>query len=308
MSTFGPERISISVGDLARALAFYRDWMGMAQVGDYTLDPHETEALWRLPAGSRARSVLLKNANQSTLVELLDFGHRSRTVIRPNPRSLDLGYWGLSFMVHDIDGLVEDLKQKGFRWTSEAMTYYPAFLKYGVRNVALDGPDHNPIYHYERLTGEPLSGPRYIELNHVAMIVDDVPAYKRFFGDILGLVYRGEFNDNGAMNTLFDMPAEARGKEGFYSPAEGKAATMNYVFIEPGGGRSLAEVSHPPNLGEFQSSFRVDDLAEILARVRQGGFKILSGPLELHGGHLGKRQAATVSGPAGLMVELFQPA
>jgi catechol 2,3-dioxygenase-like lactoylglutathione lyase family enzyme len=306
MSTFGPERITISVSDMDKALAFYRDWVGFTPVGDFVLDPHEIESLWRLPEGTRARSVLLKGPGPETVVELVDFGHRSRTVIRPDPRSLDLGYWGLSFLVRDIDGLVEDLQKKGFRWTSEAMTYHPAFLNYGVRNVVLDGPDHNPIYHYERLTGEPGSGPRYIELNHVAMLVDDVPAFERFFGDILGLIRRGEFNDNGALNQLFDMPSGTRGREGFFSPAEGRAATLNYVYVPGSSGRSRADVARPPHIGEFQSSFRVDNLAGMLARVREGGFKVLSGPLEMRSGHLGRRQAATVLGPAGLMVELFQ--
>jgi catechol 2,3-dioxygenase-like lactoylglutathione lyase family enzyme len=336
MSTFGPERISISVGDLDQALAFYRDWVGFTQVGDYALDPHEIEALWRLPEGTRARSVLLKSEGPTTLLELLDFGQRSRKIIRPNPRGLDLGYWGMSLKVHDLDGIVEDLKARGYRWSSEAFTYTPAFLKFGVRNVVLDGPDHNPIYHYEMLNGEPWSGPRYVELNHLAMLVDDVPAYQRFFGDVLGLVHRGEFEDTGTMNTFYDMPPGAKGREGFFSPAEGRAATMNYVIISPSNGRSLAAVARPPNLGEFQTSFRVDDLAATMAKTRESGFKVilgefqtsfrvddlaatmaktresgfkvLSGPLEMQGGHLGRRQAATVSGPSGLLVELYQPA
>jgi hypothetical protein len=92
MSIYRPERISISVSDLDRALSRYRDWIGMAHVGGYQLDQREIEVLWRLSPRTRSRSVLLQSAGQPTLLELIEFSPRPRTVIRPDARGLYSGY------------------------------------------------------------------------------------------------------------------------------------------------------------------------------------------------------------------------
>jgi hypothetical protein len=72
-------------------------------------------------------------------------------------------------MVRDIDSLVKDLGAKVYKWTGEASTFYPASLKCGVRHVVLESPDHVALYHFERLTGEPWSGLRYLALNLMAL-------------------------------------------------------------------------------------------------------------------------------------------
>jgi hypothetical protein len=283
--------------------------MGMAQLGDYRLEGSEVESIWRLPVGTRARSVLLQSPGQPTLLELVEFNPSSRETIRPDARGLYGGYWGLSYLVHDIDSLIRDLKGMGYQWTGEAATFNPIYLKCSVRHAVLDGPDHVALYHFERFTGEPWSGSRYIELNHMALVTDEyeVNALKRFFGEGVGLVPRGEFDDTDhAMNLLYDMPPGKMGMEGFYVPAEGKVAGINYLFV-PGAGRARVTDARPPRLGMFQTSYRVDNLSETLVRVRDAGFGVLAGPLVLHNGHLGRRRAASVAGPGGLLVELYQP-
>lgn len=308
MPTYGPERISLSVSNLDRSLSLYRDWIGMSQKGDYQLDEHEISDFWRLPPGTRAHSVLLQSAGQPTLLELLEFSPGPHAVIRPDARGLYSGYWGLSFLVRDIDYLFKELKEKGYQWTGDLSTFNPVYLNCGVRHAVLDGPDHVALYHFERLNGEPWSGSRYIELNHMALVTDEVEidALKRFFGESIGLVPRGEYDDpDHTMNLLFDLPPASTGREGFFVPAEGKAASINYVFV-PSTGCAYTTESTPPNLGMFQTSYRVDNLMETLAKCRAAGFQVRSGPLALKSGHPGKRQAASVIGPGGLLTELYE--
>jgi len=71
-------------------------------------------------------------------------------------------------------------------------------------------------------------------------------------------------------------------------------------------GKSLAKTAQPPNLGIFQYSFEVDDLTATLEKCRQHDFPILSGPVDWETRRHGELKAATVEGPVGVMIELFQ--
>jgi len=302
----GMDRVSISVGDLKESLAFYRDWIGMEVVAEEVLPPREVQALWNLPQGTEAMSVLLRNEPQPTLLELLEFRPHSGTVMRADPKALDYGLYGLSILVRDLDSLYRQLTARGYRFTTKLVRYKPPFAAYEVVTAAVVGPDHNPIYHFERLVGGSAGGQgSYVELNHIAEIVPNVERARKFYGGILGLRFRGEFVNPGGMDEMFDLAPGDQTMEFFYDTEPEKCLVVNLVWSSKRG-RSLAGVARPPNAGEFMTSFPVDDLEGMMDRLKAGGFNLLSGPLTVHDKRHGERRAITVEGPADDVVELFE--
>lgn len=75
----GMDHVGISVSDLDRGLAFYRDLLGMEVVVQGAFDGEQYETLLNL-RGVRGRVVLLRRGNFQ--IELFEFGH-------PDPKPSD---------------------------------------------------------------------------------------------------------------------------------------------------------------------------------------------------------------------------
>jgi hypothetical protein len=61
--------------------------------------------------------------------------------------------------------------------------------------------------------------------------------------------------------------------------------------------------SSPEKLGIFLVAFESDDLQADIARVKEKGFKVLSGPVEIQSNLHGKIKAAHVEGPSNIRAE-----
>ena len=73
MVTSGIDRICISVRNMDESLSFFRDFVGMHVIDDQPLDPSAIQKLWNLDKDTTARAVYLKNQQQPTLVQLIEF-------------------------------------------------------------------------------------------------------------------------------------------------------------------------------------------------------------------------------------------
>ncbi|MCX8127044.1 MAG: VOC family protein, partial [Dehalococcoidia bacterium] len=102
MSTKGIDRVVYSVGDMEKALGFYRDMIGMREVSERSLGALEISRLWKLSPTTRARAVCLKSELQDTLVELVEFSPNSGEPIRYGPEDLSWGIYDIAWFVKDI--------------------------------------------------------------------------------------------------------------------------------------------------------------------------------------------------------------
>lgn len=305
MATKGMDRVFISVSNLEYSLAFYRDWIGMKVVAEQTLEPDETQRLWNLPEGTKARAVFLKNELQSTLLELIQFEPHSGRTIRQRAKPWDYGIFDIAFLVEGIDKIYYDLIGKGFTFISPPIPYQPNWVPHAVKEAILIGPDNVPIAHIERMTSEQYeSQGNYIKLADTAQIVDSMSDVVRFYGDILGLDLLSELTlPKGLVDDVLTLPPGTEAKIAFFN----KENALLVEFLEFSlKGESLASIARPPNLGLFMISFEVDNLSSLMETLAKGGIAILSTPIELHTKLHGKMRAVTVEGPSGVMLELFE--
>lgn len=109
----GVRRLShhgLCVSDLPRALAFYRDGLGFAEVSRLTFSDPGTQRLLGLP-GARLEAVYLRR--DGTTLELLHFPQPGTQLAR-GPRPMNqVGLTHLSFLVENLDAALAKLSALG---------------------------------------------------------------------------------------------------------------------------------------------------------------------------------------------------
>lgn len=134
--------VALTVADLDRSIAFYRDVLGFRKTLDMPLRGGHSERLLGLRAGTTARSVIMQQGKAITgEVELIQFTPPVDRLTGPK-RPGDPGVFLLSFEVtgEKLEDVYQRLLKTGVRFYSEPQ---PLYLKgYGeIQAVVLPDPD-----------------------------------------------------------------------------------------------------------------------------------------------------------------------
>jgi len=249
----------------------------------------------------------LKNELRDTMLQLIEFNPHSGKVIREATDNWDYGIYCITFLVRDLDKVYRELTTKGFHFVSPPVLYQPNWVPHAVKEATLIGPDNVHIDHFQRMTEEEWGTERdYIRFDHCAQYIENISDGIRFYRDIIGLDLMGQMDiPPGLIDDIIAVPRGTEEKVAFFNRKEANTLTMETLKIGMPA-KSLAPVARPPNLGLFMMSFRVDDVAAMIATCRQQGIEVISGPVALKTGLQGRLRAITVNSPNGLMIELFE--
>ena len=307
MISSGIDSIFISVRDMDESLAFYRDWVGMEVVAEQHLDPEKIRRLWNLAPEIQARAVFLKNEEQPTMLELIEFQPTSKRAIRQEARHWDYGFYDVGFMVKDLDKTYKGLIGKGFTFISPPIYYKPDWTTFDVKEAILIGPNDMPIAHIELLTSPKMDIKiAYGRLSHVAQMVEDMDKVIMFYRDILGLQLISDVPvSRGLVDDVLMLPTGTDVRLAFVRKENSQYAGVEFLVFSLKG-KSLASAAKPPNLGLFMISFETDDLPGLMEQFKSEKVTILSGPVELEAGPHGNIKAITVEGPNQEMLEFFE--
>ena len=303
----GIDRIKISVSDLSASKAFFSDLMEMTVVDECELDTTCMQTLWNLPSVTNAKAVYLKNREQPTAVELIQFEPNSGRNIRADAAVWDLGLFDVAFRAKGIDEIYADLKQRGYDFLSEPMVYTADWANVAVKEVILIGPDQMPIALIERLSEpKPFIENRFGTLVDAAQFVDDIPAVSAFYTDILG--YTSVFDrdlPDGLIDTVLGLPPGTHSRMAFLLQPETNTPAVELIKTSASG-KSLATVIQPTNIGLFSLAFETDHLDMLQTKIETAGFSVLGGPTTFTTGLHGQIRSLVVQGPNGALLEFFQ--
>ena len=127
------DHTAISVKDMEKAIAFYRDVIGMEKVFDRTFDAPLAKLIG--VEGTEARVVHMKMGE--AMVELFDYKHPKGREPRPDHQQSDFGLTHIGFMVEDFQATLQHLIDNGVELLGEPVEFRPGvFVAYfrGVEN------------------------------------------------------------------------------------------------------------------------------------------------------------------------------
>lgn len=115
------DHIAMSVQDMEKAIAFYRDVVGMEKV----FDREFAEGMARLIGveGTRVRVVHMK-LNDS-MIELFDYAYPPGREPRPDRRQSDFGLTHIGFIVEDFWGTYQHLLDQGVEFLADPVEIRP---------------------------------------------------------------------------------------------------------------------------------------------------------------------------------------
>jgi glyoxylase I family protein len=128
--------VCITVSDIERSLAFYRDALGLEPIFDVALSG-DGMATATGEEGAHGRMVGCRVPGSGVTLELLCFGHRARAASERRPRGT--GYTNVSLCVEDLDASYRALVDGG------VLPLQPPFEVGGVRMFFVADPDGTPI-------------------------------------------------------------------------------------------------------------------------------------------------------------------
>lgn len=121
------EHTAMSVKDMEKVIAFYRDVIGMEVVFDREFDV-QMGRLINVP-GTKVRIVHM--ALGDTKIELFDYKYPKGREPRPDRSQADFGLTHIGFTVEDFWGTYNRLVEKGVKFLGEAFEFRPGvFVAY----------------------------------------------------------------------------------------------------------------------------------------------------------------------------------
>ncbi len=121
------DHVAISVKNMEKAIAFYRDVIGMEKVFDRTLDAPMAKLIG--VEGTEVRIVHMKMGE--AVVELFDYKHPKGREPRPDHQQSDFGLTHIGFMVEDFQATLQHLRDHGVELLGEPIEIRPGvFVAY----------------------------------------------------------------------------------------------------------------------------------------------------------------------------------
>ncbi len=303
----GIARILIGVRNLRESVEFYRDILEMSVVADYSLDSATINQLWNLPPETTGRAVSLKNDEQTTLIELIEFKPHSGKFIRTGANIWDYGLFTIAFRAKNIDAAYERLKQKGYQFICPPITYTPNWVPVTVKEAIMLGPNQTPIALIERLTEpKPIIKGDFGTMVDTSQVVEDIEEVTKFYVDILGLnkVF-DQVLPPGMIDEILNLPTGTESRMAFITQPESSTPILEFIQCSVKG-NYLSEVAKPPNLGLFAIAFATDELGALIEKLSNHGIKILSGPVEISTSEGNQVRAIVVEGPNRVNIQFFE--
>lgn len=298
------ESIVITVSDLDRTEAFYRDGLGFAAVARKAItDP----AMGRLLGVSGPIDTLTMALGREQ-VEFIRFKEQGRTYPEDS-RSPDLWFQHFAIVVSDMDAAYARLRTVEFKPISDGGPQTLPKEDGSVKAFKFRDPDGHPL---ELLYFPPGQGRRVwhshnqrlldLGVDHTAISVSDTPASLAFYHDLLGMKAAYEVTNRGAAQDRLDGIDHVQVRISGLRPKSHDGAGIELLDYrnEPRGRPAAGSRSN--DLWHAHIVMRVNELPRMVAAIARQKVRVVSpGIVRLANG----RRAIEIADPDGheLMLE-----
>lgn len=307
--------VVLSVGNLEKSAALYRDYMGW-EVVHKTFGDRRQPAFWQLPESCTADEMLLRlPGTDKGQIRLIQFNGVRQEYIRPGAQTWDTGgYLDIDLRVDDLQKVYHELCETGWHGIgSPQRVQIGPFL---LEEVLMKGPDEITVAFVRRI--EPpqpvMAGGRNIVSNVYlsAMTVKNLERAEYFFINQLGfrLLNRISVCRDTPGATIFGLPhniaPNAPAHLAIVSPDGSRDHMLDIIKIDNVTGEDFSARGVPPNRGILMFRFPVQGLRAYADFVRKNGvsFQIPVSPVYI--APYGEREAFAVRSPDGCWLEFYE--
>jgi catechol 2,3-dioxygenase-like lactoylglutathione lyase family enzyme len=308
----GVESVGLTVSDLERSVAFFRDVLDFELVSEAEQAGAANEALEGV-FGLRTRVARLR-LGQETL-ELTQYLAPEGRPIPLDSRSNDRWFQHIAITVSDMQRAYAHLREHGVRHASSGPQRLPdwnpsaggieAFYFKDADGHVLEvlafppGKGDRRWHELEAATGE-----LFLGIDHTAIVVADTETSLAFYRDVLGLAVAGTSENHGSeqdhLNNVFGARLRITALRGPSGPG-----IELLEYLSPSDGRPFPIDVRANDLVHWETRLTVGALHELEARLRAADATFVSsGPVALEGGG----RALLVRDPDGHALEFRQPA
>ena len=280
------DAIGLTVGDLDRSVAFYRDVLGF-------LPAHEEESsgasLERLTGvfGAHVRSVRLTLGEQA--IVLTQFLAPRGRPLPAGGHSNDRSFQHVAIVVADMDRAYQHLRQHHVAFVSTEPQTLPAWNKAaaGIRAFYFADPDDHtleliwfpagkgdPRWHRQgTIAGSPppaLPRSLFLGIDHTAIAVGDTERSLRFYRDTLGMRVAGASENYGTEQEHLNAVFGAHLRITALRARSGPGIEL-LEYLSPRDGRPAPADLHANDLAHWQTVLQTRDLGATLAAASAAG-------------------------------------
>lgn len=261
------ERVTLTVSDLERSEAFYRDGLGFERVGSASYDD---EAYARLlgVAQARVRTRLLRLGSEE--IELQQVSPPGRAYWSDS-RSPDLWFQHFAIVVADMPSAFERLRRVDFTPISDGGPQTLPPQNGRVQAFKFRDPDGHPLelLHFPRGVGREIwhrgdARQVFLGIDHTAIGVSDTPRSVAFYRQGLGLQSVYEVVNRGPAQERLDGTFNAVVQITGLWPRDGGGPGIEFLdYRAPGTGRPAPRDSAANDVAHAHTTIRVDGLQEM---------------------------------------------
>lgn len=207
------DSIAVTVSDLDRSLAFYRDVLGFKLVG--TIEDRQGDEWEHVYGvfGAHLRVATLQLGGER--LQLEQFLAPTGRPVPADSRSNDRWFQHVALIVSDMDKAYAWLRSNGVAHASTSPQTLPQWNPNagGISAFYFRDPDQHPleILHFPPGKGDPKwqrnDGTLFLGIDHTAIVIGDTDASLRFYRDTLGMRIAGTSENYGSeqerLNNVF---------------------------------------------------------------------------------------------------------
>jgi catechol 2,3-dioxygenase-like lactoylglutathione lyase family enzyme len=282
------ESVAVTVGDLSRSIAFYRDVLGFTPEGEEELGGDAWEHLYGI-FGARMRIATLRLGDER--LQLQQFVAPAGRPVPVDSRSNDRWFQHVAIIVSDMDRAYARLREHGVAHASTGPQTLPAWntAAAGIAAFYFRDPDGHvlEILHFPPGKGDARwqrGGDRlFLGIDHTAIVVTDSEASLRYYRDTLGLAVAGGSENHGIEQERLNNVFGARLRITTLRAASGPGVEL-LEYLAPRTGRPMPVDTLANDLWHWQVNFAAD-VAAVDRGVRAGHYAYVSpGPVDLQHG------------------------
>ncbi|TMH26874.1 MAG: VOC family protein [Betaproteobacteria bacterium] len=273
------ERIAVTVSDLGRTEAFYRDGLGFRTLARQSFDD---PAMQRLLGVKKAADTMTMQLGRER-VEFIRYQLPGRDY-PADSRSPDLWFQHFAVVVGDMDAAYAKLQQVPFKPVSVGGPQTLPEQDGRVRAFKFRDPDGHPV---ELLYFPPGQGrkswsaapPGKIDLgiDHTAISVSDSTASIAFYGKLLGMTVAYEVVNQGPAQERLDGTVGAKVRITGLRPSSPDGLGIELLdYRAPATGRQLPADSRGDDAWHAHVVLRVDGLDGLVADLERAGVRFVS--------------------------------